>query len=105
MNVTGDAARDAYVLPYNDTGGKLVHLGDPGLGYPRELYPNLSYVDRGTEGVHRVIYNDSSVSSGSVAVQRTLYSNSTLVLGPLYLNSTASLMSITLAVIDNSSLA
>ena len=105
VNVTGDAARESYVLPYNDTDGKLIHLGDPGLGYPRELYPNLSYIDRGTDHVHRVVYDDHPIASNTPITQRILYSNPTLVLGPLYLNSSASLISVTLAVVDNSSTA
>ena len=69
-------------------------MGDPGPGgYPKELYPNLSYIERGTN-VHKVNYEG-----------RTLYADSTLFLGPLYLNDSVSLISVTLPVIDNQTVA
>lgn len=78
-------------LPYDYSNGSKIYLGDPGLGYPRELYPNLTYVDHGTH-IHRVGYESM-----------TLNYNSSLILGPLYLNATSSLISVTLGIVDNSS--
>lgn len=60
-------------------------------GFPKELYPNLTYIDGATK-VSRGLYED-----------RILVFNSVLILGPLYLNNSSSLISITVAINNNTS--
>lgn len=93
VNVTGVGARDTTVLPYSYENGSSIYLGDTGLGYPRELYPNFTYVG-GPDGATRVQYDS-----------RVLDFNSTLILGPLYLSSgNMSLLSVTVPINNNTSL-
>jgi hypothetical protein len=33
------------LLPYTYDNGTEISLGDASSGYPRELYPNLTYID------------------------------------------------------------
>ncbi|KAI9803565.1 MAG: hypothetical protein M1825_001908 [Sarcosagium campestre] len=89
LNVTGDSA-SSIVLPVRQPDGSEVKLGDSddlGLGYPRALYPNLTYED------------SAAVAFGAV----TLGPGSGLLLGPVQLNSTAALISLTVPVINNTS--
>lgn len=93
VNVTGNGARGTTVLPYTYDNGSSIFLGDPGLGYPRELYPNFTYVG-GPAGATRVQYDN-----------RILDFNSTLILGPLYLSTgNSSLLSVTVPINNNTSL-
>lgn len=43
LNVTGDNA--PIQLPGSFPNGSAIFLGDPDLGYPAELYPNITYID------------------------------------------------------------
>jgi osomolarity two-component system, sensor histidine kinase SLN1 len=90
-NVTGDWVKGRIQLPYNYTNGTPIYLGDPDEGYPKELYPNFTYVD-GPTNVSRVEFEDD-----------TLHYDSILFLGPLYLNNSSSLISITVAINNNTS--
>lgn len=92
VNVTGNGAIGNVVLPYDYANGSAVHLGDPGLGYPRELYPNFTN-PRYENRVWQITYEN-----------RTLYHNSSMILGPLLLTSSnSSLMSVTVAINNNTS--
>jgi len=82
-------------LPYNYPNGSEVFLGDDGLGYPPNLYPNLTYF---------------STTSGSTTVAEAGYdgavlspTSSTLLLGPWNVNSSYSLVSMTMPIINNTS--
>lgn len=91
VNVTGSGAKGTTILPCSHANGSTIYLGDPGLGYPRELYPNLSYVEDATS-TSRAIYNN-----------RTL-ENSTIILGPLYLSDgNSTLLSVTIPINNNTS--
>lgn len=93
VNVTGVGARDTIVLPYNYGNGSSIYLGDTGLGYPRELYPNLTYVD-GPDGATSVQYGNLMLDF-----------NTSLILGPLYLASgNSSLLSVTVPINNNTSM-
>ena len=43
LNVTAVGLNGTIPLPYTYPNGSPVYLGDPGLGYPPSLYPNLTY--------------------------------------------------------------
>ena len=45
INTTSDAIPAPIRLPYNHANGSAVYLGDQGLGYPPNLYPNFTYSD------------------------------------------------------------
>ena len=75
-------------------------LGDPGLGFPRSLYPNLTYVsttepdptDRSANLTRVFAFPDLEMSNVS-----------SLLLGPLQVNETFAMVSLTLPIINNTS--
>ncbi|GAQ07464.1 two-component system protein B [Aspergillus lentulus] len=93
LNVTAkDIAQ--ITLPYTYPNGTAVMLGDEGLGYPPALYPNLTY---------------SAASDGSTTTDVYAFSDyklgldTALLLGPLPINSSFSLVSVTVPIINNTS--
>jgi osomolarity two-component system sensor histidine kinase SLN1 len=92
LSVTSDTASD-IVLPYTYANGSEVLLGSEGLGYPPSLYPNLTYT--------------TSASDDSVTVHAfpdyPLGLTSALLLGPLRVNDSFSLVSLTLPIVNNTS--
>lgn len=92
VNVTSDDIAGTIKLPYHRDDGSSVYLGDPGLGYPPSLYPNLTY-HNATDT--RPYY----VTSGN----ETLVPNQILFMGPLVINEDQALFSCTTAVINNTS--
>lgn len=80
-------------LPYASPNGSDVYLGDPGLGYPPTLFPNLTYgaIPPGTHA--------STVSYDG----HVLDPNTPLFLGPLIISDELSLLSVTVALINNTS--
>jgi osomolarity two-component system sensor histidine kinase SLN1 len=79
-------------LPWTYDNGTRAYLGDVGAGYPRSLYPNLTIVEERVGGVALT----SAMYGG-----RRLLMNTTLVLGPLSVNATFSLISLTLPVLNS----
>jgi osomolarity two-component system sensor histidine kinase SLN1 len=63
--------------------GTPVLLGDDGPGYPPQLYPNLTYGDPPSDNNY-AHYGDLLLDN-----------NATLLLGPLFLKSNSSLLSLT----------
>jgi osomolarity two-component system, sensor histidine kinase SLN1 len=105
LNVTGAGAIEKVILPYTYENGTQVFLGDPGPGYPSFLYPNFTYID-GPTNVSRVMYDvnaPTNLSEYAIHKQRLLYYDSILIQGPLYLNESSSLISVTVAINDNTS--
>lgn len=90
VNVTGDTARGFVELPYSNSHGGQVPLGQLGLGYPPDLYPNLTYVEE--NGAFVAGFHGQSINADSV-----------LLLGPLLINATTSLISMTVPIINNTS--
>ncbi|KAJ0417879.1 Two-component system protein B [Aspergillus carlsbadensis] len=90
LNVTSDEVPE-ITLPYTYANGTAVLLGDEGLGYPPSLYPNL------TNG------NNTSQIYAFGDVPVTI--NTPLLLGPLATNSSFSLVSLTIPIINNTSAA
>lgn len=97
VNATGDQVADlAIKLPYNYANGTPVYLGDQTPeAFPPMLYPNFTY--------HANRINSSFVQNGAIAEGTTLNERSTLLLGPYMLNSTFSLISMTMGIINNTS--
>ncbi|KAF7118918.1 hypothetical protein CNMCM5793_008554 [Aspergillus hiratsukae] len=93
LNVTAKDIVD-IPLPYTYANGTAVMLGDEGLGYPPALYPDLTY---------------SAASDGSNTTDVYAFSDyklgldTALLLGPLRINSSFSLISVTVPIINNTS--
>ena len=99
LNVTGTFS-DPILLPgYLHSNGTPVYLGDvldDGIGFPRNLYPNLTFTSR------RV--NSTFNTSTAFFEGKQLYPNTTLFLGPWSLNNTFALASITVPFNNNTSI-
>lgn len=93
LNVTSDTVPQIN-LPYSYGNGSAVELGDTGLGYPPSLYPNLTYTKSHDGNTTAVVH---------AFPDYTLGLNSALLLGPLALNNSFSLVSLTLPIINNTS--
>lgn len=90
MSVTGSGF-ESVTLPWLDENGEPSYLGEPDSGYPRALYPNLT-ISEEPDGSPRAVYNGVHLDG-----------RSTLVLGPISVNSSFSLLSLTLPVVNNNS--
>ena len=91
VSLTGDGVAGKIVLPSKYENGTSVLLGDAGPGYPPQLYPNLTYSDQ-TSDVQYAFFED-----------KRLDNNSTLLLGPLFLKTNSSLVSLTIPINNNTS--
>ena len=96
LNVTGLEVMGTIPLPDASSNGSLVHLGDNSTGYPENLYPDLTY----TSTVKNDTFNESHTFYNGIL----LYPNTTLFLGPWLLNETFGLISITVPIINNTSM-
>ena len=90
-NATGEGAVGTITLPGTYANGSNIYIGDSEYGYPTQLYPNFTWSEQ-THNVTYVSYND-----------RRLYYDTTLLLGPLYLDTHSALISMTVAVNNNTS--
>ncbi|KAK4612284.1 Two-component system protein B [Fulvia fulva] len=89
LNATG-AGVEQIVLPWVNSDGSPVTLGGNGtMSYPPALYPNLTISDP-PDGPPMATFNGV-----------TLDSNSTMVLGPLFISETLSLLSLTLPMMND----
>lgn len=95
LNATG-ANIPTVTLPYLAPNGSEVHLGDDDYGYPPALYPNLTYTSQ---------YVNDTFSKAEAMYNGQLLTapNSTLMLGPYHVNTSFSLISLTLPIINNTS--
>jgi len=75
-------------------------LGDPGLGYPPMLYPNLTY-----QPTTEVDPTDNTTNLTKVYAFPDLQLNASSVvfLGPLQVNASFAMVSLTLPIINNTS--
>jgi osomolarity two-component system sensor histidine kinase SLN1 len=79
--------------------GTQVYLGDDGLGYPAALYPNISYTTLpGTKDPADMTKTATLVTAFA---DFPLNQSAVLVLGPLQVNSSYALLSMTLPIIDD----
>jgi osomolarity two-component system, sensor histidine kinase SLN1 len=88
----------AIVLPYTYPNGSSVILGDNNeMGYPPALYPNITYNSTSTPDPL-----DSSVNTTIVTAFTDFPMNqsSVLLLGPVQVNASFALVSITLPIVD-----
>jgi osomolarity two-component system sensor histidine kinase SLN1 len=92
LNVTTQDIAE-ITLPYTYPNGTAVMLGDEGLGYPPALYPNLTYSAA----------SDSSTTDVYAFSDYKLGLDTALLLGPLPINSSFSLISVTVPIINNTS--
>ena len=95
VNVTADAPGGPLKLPSVNSDGSAVYLGDSDLGYPPQLYPNLTYTSspiNETFNQSRAYFNGNELHSGG-----------TLILGPCAVNESFYLLSMTLAIHNNTS--
>lgn len=75
-------------------------LGDPELGFPPSLYPNLTYVPT-TEP--DPADNSANLTRVFAFPDLELNNVSSLLLGPLQINKTFAIVSLTLPIINNTS--
>ena len=97
LNATSDKVTGNLELPFRNSTGANIMLGDPGLGYPPSLYPNLTYATTADAG------GSSNQTSALAYAERPITQNSSLLLGPLQINSTFGLLSLTVPVVNNTS--
>lgn len=93
VNVTGDGLQGQIELPSTYSNGSNVYLGDPGLGYPPTLYPNLTW--HGSP-------NSSNYSVQLEGYGKNLDPRSILILGPLIIDENTALLSATTGISNNS---
>ncbi|KAJ6018310.1 hypothetical protein N7451_001689 [Penicillium sp. IBT 35674x] len=92
LNVTSSTVPE-ITLPYTYPNGSAVLLGDDGLGYPPSLYPNLTYTTS-SDGDSDIVRAFSDYTLGLT---------SALLLGPLAINTSFSLLSLTIPIVNNTS--
>ena len=99
LNVTGNAASEAHItLPYPDPNGQPILINDTEYGYPRSLFPNITYMPLGypnpampsTQAYQAIPFPGVSLGNGS--------DGSGILLGPLVVNTSFALISITVPV-------
>ncbi len=96
LNVTGIGVQGMIPLPYNHSNGSSVYLGDDGLGYPPELYPNFTYTSTPVNDT----YNTSTAYLNGSPVSLT----SMILFGPWQVNASFAMLSLTVPIINNTSL-
>lgn len=93
LSVTSDTVPD-ITLPYTYANGSQVKLGSDSLGYPPELYPNLTYTNSPGGNSSTTVHAFPDYPLGL---------KSALLLGPLRINDSFSLISLTLPIVNNMS--
>ncbi|KAE8381986.1 hypothetical protein BDV26DRAFT_288961 [Aspergillus bertholletiae] len=94
LSVTSDTIPE-ITLPYTHPNGSAVKLGDQGLGYPPILYPNLTYTTQSSDS--------GNLTTVNAFPDYTLGLSSALLLGPIGINSSFSLVSLTIPIVNNTS--
>ncbi|OAA68161.1 osmolarity two-component system protein sln1 [Niveomyces insectorum RCEF 264] len=97
LNVTGNGI-GPILLPYAAPDGSQVYLGDDNYGYPPMLYPNITYSDT---GVPSSVDNSTNAFIASPFPGVRLTNNGGLLLGPLIVNSSFALISLTVPIRQN----
>lgn len=100
LNLTGQAATafGPIKLPYTAPDGSPVYLGEGPYGFPPSLYPNITYVRQNhtnqymntTQAFSATVFPGVSLGNGS--------DGSGVLLGPLVVNQTFALISVTVPV-------
>ncbi|KAM0281597.1 hypothetical protein ACHAQH_003466 [Verticillium albo-atrum] len=98
VNVTGNRVNETPIeLPYRGPNNQPVFLSDTEDGYPPELYPNITYIDLGRPSQVRP-QERAYIAEAFRGVR--ISTNGGLLLGPLILNETFALMSISVPIRD-----
>ncbi|KAF3008148.1 Histidine kinase [Neopestalotiopsis sp. 37M] len=98
FNLTGQDL-GSILLPYGDPDGSPIYLGDTNYGYPTTLYPNITYYNTTT--------TDPLDSSTTLQIARPWPDiridnpSNGLILGPLVINTSYALVSLTVPIKDN----
>ncbi|RYP46793.1 hypothetical protein DL769_011367 [Monosporascus sp. CRB-8-3] len=87
------------ILPYKAPNGSDIALNDTDLGYPPELYPNITYTNSETEDPFNPGHN--AVIARPFPDIRIASSTNGLILGPLVINESYALISYTLPIRKN----
>lgn len=95
IEATGTDISGAIPLPRLNPDGSPAYLGEGELGFPSNLYPNFTFSDRPVNDT----YNTTVASFDG----RTYDQDGMILLGPWETNSSFSLLSITMPVINNTS--
>lgn len=95
VNVTASSVLGKIALPAVDANGNPVYLGDEDQGYPPTLYPNFTFTS--------TVVNSTFNESAAFLDGKRLPLDVSLFLGPLLINHTFALVSITTAIINNTS--
>lgn len=98
LNVTASGIGNQSLnieLPYLTSDGARANLSDTDYGYPPMLYPNITYVDLGYPNPYQ---NSTPAFAANAFPDVRLSSNGGLLLGPLIVNETYALISITIPV-------
>ncbi|QSZ33226.1 hypothetical protein DSL72_002814 [Monilinia vaccinii-corymbosi] len=96
LSVTANAS--GIELPYNNSNNQPAFLGDADQGYPPTLYPNISYVQTADPDSSAPGTNFTQVFAFA---DYPLNKSAALLLGPLQINSTYALLSLTLPIVEN----
>ena len=96
LNVTSPTIQGTIPLPHQYSNGTPVYLGDNGTGYPLAAFPNLTFTS--------TVVNDTFNRSDAFWDGKPLYSNSTIFLGPWLLNESFALISLTVPVVNDTSI-
>ncbi|CAI4215121.1 unnamed protein product [Parascedosporium putredinis] len=101
VNVTG-RNNPVIELPYGDQNGNPVILGNTAtqFGFPPDLYPNVTYKDLGSVNAQNNLTEFAAFAFDTV----NLTHPAGLLLGPLVVNESYALMSLTLPIRDNDQL-
>ena len=94
VNVTGNSLGSVR-LPYDRPDGSPVYLSDEDGGYPPQLYPNITYVNLHRNSTR--LENELAWAAEAFDGVR-ITTNGGLLLGPLIINDTFALMSISTAI-------
>ncbi|KAK0388243.1 hypothetical protein NLU13_4488 [Sarocladium strictum] len=97
LNVTAPNVPEV-LLPYRDENGDKIHLNNTPFGYPPMLYPNITYENLNRQ--NKVRHNTTAFAANAFSEVQIL-ANNPLLLGPLVINETAALLSVTIPIRDN----
>lgn len=97
FNVTGSTT-PVIQLPYANPDGSVPILGDLEGGFPPTLYPNITYVDT---NVSSSTDPSTNIYAAYAFDDVPITQNNGLLLGPLVINETYALMSLTLPIRSN----
>jgi osomolarity two-component system sensor histidine kinase SLN1 len=101
LNVTGSGIgnqTDNIELPYLAPDGSRANLSDSTYGYPPMLYPNITYQDL---GYPNPFVPSTNAYAANAFPDVRISTNGGLLLGPLVINETYALLSITIPVRSN----